>query len=504
MKTYDVIVIGTGAANIVVDAAARQGLRIAQIERSHFGGTCLNRGCIPTKVMVTAADYVREITEASVIGIETSDVHVNWDQLSKRVWDKIGENTGVKSYYGAMDNVDIYEGTGFFTDKNVIQVQMQDGTLSEMLTADKIILGVGARTTIPRLSGLDTTDYITSESFFGSAFPQKPYESLIIVGGGAIGCEFAHVFSALGTKVTLIQHNKRLLPKEDEEISAHLLQELQRLGITIHVDQDTVRVRQENGQKILTFRNITTGEEQEVSAEALLIAPGITPMTDLLHLECTDVQTDKKGFIQTNEFLETSADGIWALGDVNGTAPFRHKANYEADIIAHNLFSGYAPSDWRWARYDNVPAVTYTFPQTAHVGLTEKQAIAAGYAVKTAKNRFSYTAKGYALGYRTGAPNDGFVKIVVDKWTNKMLGMHITGPQASVLIQPFVSLMNAGRTTLQPIHEEIASPIVRQLRAGGLTREMDPRSVLTVGETMTPHPSLTEVAMWTQYYYEGK
>ena len=503
MRNYDVIIIGTGAANIVADAASRQGLSIAIVEKGRFGGTCLNRGCIPTKIMVTAADMLREITEASRIGIQTDNTHIDWQLMSRRLWHKIDESDAVRNYYAAMDNIDIFQGTASFIDKKTVTIALKNGT-SEEITADKIILGVGARTKVPHLPGLEEAGYITSESLFGDKYPQEPYKSLIVVGGGPIGCEFSHVFDAAGTSVTIVQHNVRLLPKEDEDISAQLLSEFRRFGIVVELNKDTTSVRTENGLKILSFRDRTTGEEGEVAAEEILIAPGIEPVTDWLSLENTDVTTDKRGYITTNEFLETSAAGIWALGDVNGLAPFRHKANYEAEIIAHNIFSGNVPENWRWARYDVVPAVTYTYPQAAHVGMTEKQARDAGFDVKIGLNHYSNSAKGYAMGYEAEAPDDGLVKLVVDGKTETILGIHIIGPQASILIQPYVNLMSAGKESIVPLHEEISSPDVAKLRAENYTRYLDPHSVMTVSESMTPHPALSEVAMWTRYYYEQK
>jgi dihydrolipoamide dehydrogenase len=503
MKKYDVIIVGTGAANIVADAVARQGLSLAIVEKGRFGGTCLNRGCIPTKIMITTADMLREIKEAKRIGIHVDNPSVDWDLMSKRLWEKVNESYAVRDYYAAMDNIDIYAGFARFIDNKTLHVEMKDGKAEE-ITADKIILGIGARTKVPKLPGLEEAGYLTSETLFGDKYPKKPYKSLIVIGGGPIGCEFSHFFDAMGSKVTIVQHNVRLLPKEDEAMSEQLLKEFRRYGITVWLNQDTTSVRVENGQKILSFRNRTTGEENEVSAEEILVAPGITPMTDMMAMENTDIMLSNSGYINTNEFLETSAAGVWALGDVNGLAPFRHKANYEAEIIAHNIFSGNAPENWRWARYDTVPAVTFTYPQVAHVGLTEAQANKAGHKVNVAINHYSASAKGYAMGITPGAPDDGFVKLIVDADTQTMLGMHIIGPQASILIQPYVNLLSAGNLKLEPLHEEIASPTVAKLRAEGYSRYLDPHSVFTVSESMTPHPSLSEVAMWTRYYYEGK
>lgn len=503
MKQYDVVVIGSGSANIVLDAALEQGLKCAMIEKGRFGGTCLTRGCIPTKVMVTAADYIREIDGLSKIGVDVAPARMNWETVSRRVWQKINECNDVLAYY-TTKNVDIYQGTGYFTSEKVLQVALNDGTLSDEFTAEKIFIAVGSRTNIPSIAGLEEAGYLTSESLFGDKYPETPYKSLVIVGGGPIGTEFAHVFTAAGTKVTLVQRNTRLLPKEDEEFSAQILKDLRSFGINVLLHHIPTAVRVENGEKIITFSDKITNESCEVRAEEILLASGIRPNTDLLHLENTSIITDSGGWIYTNEFLETNVDGVWAFGDVNGAAPFRHKANYEAEIVVHNLFGEQQLQDWRWARYDLIPVVTFTYPQVAHVGLTEQQAIQAGYEVLTAKHHYSSTSKGFALGFDPGDEHDGFVKIVVDKQTNLILGAHLIGPQASILLQPFVNLMNAGETTLTPVNDHIASKSVMELRASRMTRYLDPHSVQSISETMTPHPSLAEVIMWVRYYLEGK
>lgn len=503
MNTYDVIIIGTGAANIIADGAIAQGRSVAIIEKGAFGGTCLNRGCIPTKVMVTAANRIREIRESRNIGINVGNISLNWSVLSKRLWSKINENSGIRDYYAAFPKVDIYEGTASFDGNHVVHIDLNNGQQTTIGGTD-IFIGAGARTNIPRLPGLAEAGYITSESFFGHAFPQRPYDSLIIIGGGPIGCEFAHVFDAAGTKVTIVQHNVRLLPKEDEDASAFILQQFLRYGIDVRLNKDTISVAVKDGKKILTIKDRTTGVEETVEADEILVAPGIRPVTDLLRLENTDVTLDKRGYIETNEFLETAAPGIWAIGDINGKAPFRHKANHEAEILAHNLYSGNKPDNWRWVRYATVPAVTYTYPEAAQVGLTEKQARDKGYDVDIAVNHYSAAAKGYALGFEPGDENDGFVKLVIDTSTNQILGAHIVGPEASILIQPFINDMTAGTHRVEIVNEQIASDTVKALRAKPLTRTLAPNSVYTLSETMTPHPSLSEVTMWTRYYYEKK
>lgn len=504
MKHYDLIVIGTGAANIVLDAALAKGLRCAQIEKGKFGGTCLTRGCIPTKVMVTAADAVREIEELPKIGVKVAPATIDWDVVSRRVWQKIDESKDIVVYYKNFENCDVYEGVATFLDNKTIKVALNAGGESEELTADKIVIGTGAHTTISPTEGLEEVGYLTSESLFGHKYPATPYKSLTVIGGGPIGTEFAHVFAAAGTKVTLMQRNVRLLPKEDAEISEQIIKDIRRLGIEVHVDYVAKAFYLEDGEKVGVFENRSTGEILKVKSEEILLATGVSPAVEELHLERTGIK-HTKGWIETNEFLETSVPGIYALGDVNGKAPFRHKANYEADILAHNLFHHpEEPTNWRWARYDNVPAVTYTYPQVGHVGLTEEEARQAGYDVGVGKNYYSSSAKGFAMGFDPGDEHDGFVKIVVDKKTNHILGVHVIGPQASILFQPYVNLMNSGDTPLVAINEEIASDTVKALREQKLVRHLDPKSVISIGETMTAHPALSEVIMWTQVYYEHR
>lgn len=498
MKKYDMIVIGTGAGNIILEAALEQGLSCAQIEKGKFGGTCLTRGCIPTKVMATFADKILEIKEAEEIGIHATIQKADWSKMTERVWEKIDESKKLKAFYQKQDNLDVYEGTGYFLSDKVLEVALHDGTTSEPITADKIFIGVGGRTNVPHIDGLEAAGYITSETLFGESYPQKPYESIIIIGGGAIGTEFAHIFNAVGAKVSMVQRNVRLLPKEDEEISKVIMERYKERGIDLYLNTDTISVQKQGDKKMLTVKNRETGQEESILADEILVAPGIVSNTDLLRIENTTIQVDERGWIKTNEFLETSVEGIWAFGDVNGRQQFRHKANYEADIIAYNCFMNKEPQNYRWARYDLVPAVTFCYPQVAHVGMTEKEAIDKGYDVSIGKHYYNQTAKGFALGYNR--QDKEFAKLIIDKKTKQMLGFHAVGHEASMLIQPYLNLMNAGETKLIPIREEIASETTKKLREQGLVRKMQPSLLNTVRETMVPHPALSEVGIWTYYY----
>lgn len=518
MKKYDVIVIGTGAGNIVTDAALDSGLKVAQIEKGKFGGTCLTRGCIPTKVMVTVADFIRENEKVKKIGIESSKVNVDWDKLTERVWNKINESIDILEEYKKEENLDVYEGTAFFTEDKVLKVKYNNGEISEEVTADKIILAAGARSRrIDNVEGAKEVGYITTEDFFGEKFPKKPYKSLIIVGGGAIGTEFAHFFSSLGTKVSLVQSRDRLIPRADRAVSSQLGKMFERYGINLNFNAELKKISIENGEKILTIQNKITGQETKLYGEEILVAAGVIPNTDLLEISNTNIAVDKAGWIRTNEFLETSVEGVYAIGDINGHGQLRHKANYEADILVNNLFPAALPLgqvdddkevERRFARFDIIPAVVYTYPQVAQVGLTEETARELAeeknWDIRVGYNYYSSTAKGYAMGYNAGEEDDGFVKVVIDVKTKKILGAHIIGTEASLLIQPYATMLATGDIEHVIFEPEIGTELTMRMRTKKYSRYLDPQKVTSITESVTAHPALTEVAMWTQYFVPMK
>lgn len=518
MKKYDVIVIGTGAGNIVTDAALDSGLKVAQIEKGKFGGTCLTRGCIPTKVMVTVADFIRENEKIKKIGIESSKVNVDWDKLTERVWNKINESIDILEEYKKEENLDVYEGTAFFTEGKILKVKYNNGEISEEITADKIILAAGARSRrIDNVEGAKEVGYITTEDFFGEKFPKKPYKSLIIVGGGAIGTEFAHFFSSLGTKVSLVQSRDRLIPRADRAVSSQLGKMFEKYGINLNFNAELKKISIENGEKILTIQNKITGQETKLYGEEILVAAGVIPNTDLLEISNTNIAVDKTGWIRTNEFLETSVEGVYAIGDINGHGQLRHKANYEADILVNNLFPAALPLgqvdddkevERRFARFDIIPAVVYTYPQVAQVGLTEETARELAeeknWDIRVGYNYYSSTAKGYAMGYNDGEEDDGFVKVVIDVKTKKILGAHIIGTEASLLIQPYATMLATGDIEHVIFEPEIGTELTMRMRTKKYSRYLDPQKVTSITESVTAHPALTEVAMWTQYFVPMK
>ena len=500
MQKFDLIVIGSGAALIVLEAALAQGKKCALIERHKMGGTCLNRGCIPSKILVHPADLIRESERSGKIGLKIEPPVVDWDILARRMWTKIDESKQILEDYRKMPGLTVFLGTASFVDPYVLQVRTADGEISELLTSDQIIIGVGGRARIPMIPGLEEAGFLNFERFFGDQFPSQPFRRLLIIGGGIIGTEFAHIFSAFGSEVTIMDHNPRLAKHEEPEISALLEQEFSRVGIRVRTGVEPVCVEHDSQEKRVTIRNRVTGQDEVLVCDEIFVATGFSSNSDILQADRCGLAMDARGYLITDESLCTSMPGIFAVGDINGKFQYRHKANYEAYIVANNLFEPGKPK--RIAYYDRVPWAIFTHPQIAHVGLTEKEALAAGYEILTGINHYSATAKGYAMGYLPGDSDDGFVKLVVSK-DHTILGVHIIGPQAAILIQPFIYLMNKGlhaqaddmnklETTLQshdPGHTTLRSHL-----------SLRPDSTAAIDQAMVIHPALSEVAAWATGY----
>ncbi|HSK68524.1 MAG TPA: FAD-dependent oxidoreductase, partial [Candidatus Limnocylindria bacterium] len=344
----------------------------------------------------------------------------------------------------------------------------------------------GGRSFIPPVRGLEEAGYVDAERFFGEGFPQEPWESLAIIGGGAIGAEFAHIFSAFGTKVSVVEMLPRLVANEEEAVSDMLADNFRRLGIGVYTGHRALSARRDGSRKVLEVRDETSGEVREIRCGQILVAAGIRSNADLLRADLAGIATDERGWIRTNAFLETSQPHIWALGDINGKYQFRHKANYEAGILAHNLFNPNSPK--QEARYDAVPWAIFTWPPIAHVGLTQREAARTNDHLLVGTKHYSSVAKGFAMGYEDGGADDGFVKLVAGE-DMRILGVHIIGPQADVLIQSFVYLMNAGyRCQAKPPEDDAPRLQSPHTCPGG--------SFATVGRSMVIHPSLSEVAGW--------
>ncbi|TFG30780.1 MAG: dihydrolipoyl dehydrogenase [Promethearchaeota archaeon] len=485
MESYDLVVIGSGAGLNILNTGLNIGLKCALVEDTKLGGTCLNRGCIPSKVLVHPADLIREAQHAKKVGVHFNVDKIDWSLIAKRMWSQIDENKNMEEGLSDVPNLNLYRGVGEFTGEYEMTVNSKDGKKNlGSFKGERFVIASGARSFLPPIDGIKDIEYISNENFFLDKFPEKPWKSLIIIGGGVIAAEFAHIFSAMGTEVTIIEMLPRLVATEEPEISEFLEKNFRKY-MNVLINYKAVKVEKKKKMKKLTVKHVNTGEEKEIIAEEILVAAGRKSNADILKVEKTGVETNERGWIKTNKYLETSKKNIWCIGDANGLYQFRHKANYEAEICTNNIFG----EQKMQVDYSSVPWAIFSYPQVGHVGITEAEAIEKGNEIYVAIKNYSTVAKGFAMGYETGDEDDGFVKLVVDKFY-KILGAHVVGPNAAVLVQPFVYLMNAGFTCTIPekAEEGSISKLERACPEAG--------SFMPIYQSMVIHPSLNEVTGW--------
>ncbi len=486
MKSYDFVVIGSGVGLNVLSQALNRGLECALIEQGKVGGTCLTRGCIPSKVLVYPADIIREAQKAKDVGINLKLEKVDWDLISERMWSQINESKEMEKGLSQVPNLDLYKGKGAFIDEYTMEIIDENDNKLEKLEGEKFLIASGARPLIPPIEGLEDADYITTKSFFGEKFPKKPWNSLIIIGGGIIAAEFAHIFSALGTEVTIVEMLPRLVSTEEPEIS-QILEKNFRKVMDVHLNKRAIKVESNEHSKAVTLEDVNTGQQIVVRGEEIFVATGRRSNADLLKVGNTSIETDEKSWIKSNEFLETNVENIWCIGDANGKYQFRHKGNYESELVTYNIFGN--SEDKRKVDYSAVPWAVFTYPQIGHVGMTQEEALDSGHQILVAKNRYSSIAKGFAMGLGQDDPDNGLVKLVIDR-SYKILGAHIIGASAAALIQQFVYLMNSGYQCQVP---EASPPdvIPKSERACP-----EAGSFMPIYNSMVIHPSLNEVAAW--------
>ena len=426
MKNYDVIVIGSGAGAIISDEASAQGLKTALIDKGPLvGGTCLNWGCIPSKMLIYTADRIVEIEEAKKLGIEAEIKNIDFHSIMERMRksrqeDQVHIREGLKQ----SENLDFYEGEGYFVGDYLLEVN------GEKLKGERIFIASGSRPFIPPIKGSEDIDYLTNESVL--ELQEKP-ESLIIIGGGYIAVEFGHFFAAMGTKVTILEMADRLVLSEEPEISELLKNELSK-RMEVNTNALVEEVKQGEHGVVVTAKDTNSDERREYSAQRIMMAVGRRSNADILKVANTGVETDKRGFVKVNEYLETNRKGIFAIGDANGQQMFRHMANREAEIVAQNAFYGTNIK----VDYSAVPHAVYSHPQVASVGMAEAQA-KDGHSILIGRTKYFDIAKGDAM-----MEKEGFAKIIVEKESNRILGFHIIGPYAPELIQEVVNAMTSG------------------------------------------------------------
>ncbi|MFD9006876.1 mycothione reductase [Streptomyces sp. NPDC059582] len=429
MRHYDLVVLGTGSGNMLLSEEFAD-LRTAIVEPGRFGGTCLNRGCIPSKMFVLTADAVEDARAAKRLGVHAGVDTVDWKAVRDRVFNRIDPIHESGLEYRRRSGVDVYTEEGRFVAPKVLQVG------AERITADTFVVAIGSRPVVPDIPGLDTVPYHTSDTIM--RIDEVP-PSLVVLGGGFIAAEFSHVFSAFGADVTIVQRGPRLLMAEDEQVSARFT-ELAALRHRVLLDATTTSVAR-HGDGVAVTVELPDGGEQVIEAAMLLVSVGRRPNTDRLDATAGGLELDEHGHILADSAYRTSVPGVWALGDVVNHFQLKHMANAESRVVQHNVLH---PEDVRTLTNTVAPHAVFTSPQIASVGLTEQAARRRGTDFLVSVRDYSDTAYGWALEDTTS-----FAKVLADPADRTILGAHIIGPQAATLIQPLIQAMSLGLTVDQ-------------------------------------------------------
>ena len=445
MDPYDLVIIGAGSGNTILDERF-ESWRVAIVERAEFGGTCLNRGCVPTKMFIRPADLVAEIRDGARLGVDASVDATRWRDIRDRIFGRIDPIVaGGARFRAAQPHVDVHVGSCRFVGLRRLVVETADGPRE--ISGKQIVIAAGSRPTLPDIPGLDAVPSETSDTIMRiDEVPRR----LVILGGGFIASELAHVFDTLGSKVTIVTRGPTLLSHHDHEVATAFTAAVAE-RFDAHLSARVAEVAADGRGVALAL-----DDGRLVTGDMLLVATGRTPNSDQLDLAATDVSVHHDGRIRTDDQLRTDADGIWALGDIRSIYMLKHVANHEAAVVRHNLLHLDRPIS---VAEDLVPHIVFSDPQVAAVGATEEQLRESGRPYLVGRRDYGWTAAGWAL-----EDTSSFCKVLVDRDTDLILGGHIVGPHSSILVQLLVQAMRFGQTARQLAH--------------------DP---------MYPHPALTEV-----------
>ncbi len=429
MRHFDLCVIGSGSGNSIVDESFDD-LTVALVDKGErFGGTCLNAGCIPTKMYVYPAELASIAERAARVGVTIGKVRADWPAIRDRIFGRIDPiSAGGEEWRRSNANVTLYRESAAFTGPKQLLVG------DETITADRFVLAAGSRPQVPSYPGMDDPGVAervhTSDDIMRL---DKLPASLVIIGGGFVAAEFAHIFSALGTKVTVLQRSEVMLRKEDADIAAAFTEQLAD-RVHLRLKQQIVGLELTDRGTVIVESADAKGIHYDFECERVLVALGRVPNSDLLNLEATGVQTHPDGRIKVDEYQQTSVKGIFALGDVSSASQLKHVANHEARVVQHNLLH---PRRMIAADHRFIPHAVFSDPQVASVGLTEEEAKRRGRRYVTARQDYASVAYGWAM-----EDSEHFVKLIADPRTKRLLGAHILGPEATTLIQPLIQAMS--------------------------------------------------------------
>lgn len=437
MEHYDLTIIGTGSGNSIPDPGVDPRyaeMRIAICEQGTFGGTCLNVGCIPTKMFVYAAEVAQTIRHAKTYGVDATIDGVRWRDIVSRVFGRIDPIAqGGEDYKRGLPNVEVYRSHTRFGPTQPDGRYTLRTEAGQEFTSDKVVIAAGSRINVPPAIVDCGVHYETSDTVM--RIPELPGH-LVIVGGGFVAAEFAHVFSALGVRVTIVVRGAGLLTHCDETI-CHTFTDLATKKWDVRTHENVVGSHNDGDSIVLELDDGKT-----ITADMLLVATGRIPNGDLLNAELAGVEVTDGGIVVVDDYQRTTARGVYALGDVSSAWQLKHVANHEMRVVRHNLLRDWddtaamVTSDHRF-----VPSAVFTDPQIATVGLTETQARDEGFDIVVKVQNYGDTAYGWAMEDTTG-----IAKVIADRHTGTILGAHILGYQASTLIQPLIQAISLGQT----------------------------------------------------------
>jgi dihydrolipoamide dehydrogenase len=420
MSNFDVVVIGAGPGGYVAAIRAAQlGLKVAVVERQHLGGICLNWGCIPTKALLKCSEVNHLLHNLDQYGFSADNIKFDFSKIIQRSRDVASKLSSGIAHLLKKNKVEVIMGAGKLLDKNNIQV-MQDNKASN-ITAKNIIIATGARARV--IPGFEPdAEFIWT--YREAMTPTKMPKSLIVVGSGAIGVEFASFYRNMGVEVTLVEMLDRILPAEDEEIAAIAHKAFSKAGIQIYTSSQITKI----SKKDLTATLLVNGKEQVIKAEKILMAVGVVANTENLGLDKTKVKLEKN-VIKVNQYCETDEPGIYAIGDVISGPWLAHKASHEGILVAEKIAG---KKNIHAINKLNIPGCTYSLPQIASIGLTEKQALDKGLKIKVGRFPFMANGKAIALG-----ETEGLIKTIFDEITGELIGAHMIGAEVTEMIQGF-------------------------------------------------------------------
>ncbi|WP_047982683.1 dihydrolipoyl dehydrogenase [Ornithinibacillus contaminans] len=433
MKTVDLVIIGGGPGGYVAAIrAAKLGLTVALVEGLELGGTCLNRGCIPSKTWLKHAEVLNQINEAENFGISVGDVSFSIQSMVNRKNQVINQlQNGIKGLL-KQNKITVYQGYGTVHSDKRVTVELKDGT--EEIQAQKVILANGSKPFIPPINGLEEITYYTSDTIFDI---ENVPSHLVIVGGGVIGLEIACVFNSLGTDVEIVEMADRLLPTEDIDVSKFLTKQFVKEGITIHTGSAITGVKQARKTIVEMEKN---GEKVSLETDSVFISVGRIP--NLMGIKDLPLQFNGK-YVKVDKYMQTSLEGIYAIGDLIGGYQLAHAASEEGIQAVNHILGN--PTTKNLA----MPRCIYTFPEVASVGMTEADAIKAGYTVRTQTVDLAGNGKAIAA-----QENNGFVKVIADDKYGEVLGVVMVGAHVTEMISQATSFMHLEGTV-----EELESMI---------------------------------------------